>query len=157
MRVAIQAVTPATQSVVGHLLQLYEYDSSAVFGADVEHDGLYHVIDPDELWQPPYRIYLIRVDDHWSGFAFVTRHPAYFGTGETWLMNEFFVMRKYRRTGVGTMLARAVFARFPGEWQVRQITANPAATAFWRQAIPVHFVQETLDHGPVQRFTITNR
>jgi predicted acetyltransferase len=72
-------------------------------------------------------------------------------------MSEFFVMRKYRRGGVGTALAREVFARFPGEWQVRQMTSNPAATAFWRRAIPVEFTQEMLDQGPVQRFTITDR
>jgi hypothetical protein len=34
------------------------------------------------------------------------------------------------------------------------MASNPAATAFWTRAIPVDFAQETLDHGPVQRFTI---
>jgi predicted acetyltransferase len=33
-------------------------------------------------------------------------------------MAEFFVLPKYRRGGVGTDAARAVFARFPGEWHV---------------------------------------
>ena len=67
---------------------------------------------------------------------------------------EFFVMRKYRRHGVGTFLARELFSRFPGAWQVRQMASNSAATAFWRRAIPVDFEQERLADGPVQRFTI---
>ena len=39
-------------------------------------------------------------------------------------MAEFFVMRKYRRHGIGIVAARELFARFPGDWQVRQLTAN---------------------------------
>jgi hypothetical protein len=38
--------------------------------------------------------------------------------------------------------ARAVFAKFPGEWQVREMTANSGATAFWRTAIPVPFTED---------------
>jgi hypothetical protein len=36
------------------------------------------------------------------------------------------------------------------------MTSNPAATAFWVQAIPVEFEQDLLEHGPVQRFTIAH-
>ena len=50
-----------------------------------------------------------------------------------------FVLRKYRRAGIGTIAARALFARFPGRWQVRQLAMNAAATAFWRRAILVSF------------------
>ncbi len=69
-------------------------------------------------------------------------------------MAEFFVMRKYRRGGVGGEAARAVFAMFPGEWQVRQIRRNEAAIKFWRAAIPVAFTEDTNDEGPVQHFRI---
>ena len=69
-------------------------------------------------------------------------------------MAEFFVMRKYRRHGIGVIAARDLFARFSGEWQVRQMRANAGATAFWRRAIPVEFVEEEIDAGPVQRFTM---
>ena len=69
-------------------------------------------------------------------------------------MAEFFVMRKYRRGGVGTEAARGLFARFPGAWQVRQMRFNPQATVFWRRAIPVPFEDDENDDGPLQRFTI---
>ena len=69
-------------------------------------------------------------------------------------MAEFFVLRKYRRGGVGTDAARAVFARFPGEWQTRQQFVNEAAIAFWRRTIPVPFTESANDEGPVQRFRI---
>ena len=57
-------------------------------------------------------------------------------------------------TEFGTRAARAVFAMFPGEWQVRQIAANTGATAFWRRTIPVPFRDDANEHGPLQRFRI---
>ena len=69
-------------------------------------------------------------------------------------MAEFFVMRKYRRTGVGTDAARAIFERFPGAWQVREEEANVGAIHFWRRAIPVSFDEGRWDNGPVQHFTV---
>ena len=39
------------------------------------------------------------------------------GTEGCWT-DQFFVVRKYRRRGVGASLARAVFAALPGRWEV---------------------------------------
>ena len=50
-------------------------------------------------------------------------------------MAEFFVMRKYRRQGVGRTAACAVFDRFTGAWEIRQRQDNLDATAFWRRTI----------------------
>jgi predicted acetyltransferase len=69
-------------------------------------------------------------------------------------MAEFFVMRKYRRAGIGTQSARLVFARFPGSWEVRQVEANVTASEFWRSVIPVPFQEEVRDGRPVRHFTI---
>jgi predicted acetyltransferase len=139
----------ADKPVVRNLLELYQHDFSAFDANDVGPHGLYGYRYLDHYWTDTNRHPLLfRVDGNWAGFALVR-------TGTPHDMAEFFVMRKYRRTGMGTTLAREVFARFPGEWQVRQMTANVAATAFWTQAIPVDFEQEVLEHGPVQRFTIT--
>jgi len=134
--------------VVRNLLELYQHDFSAFDDNDVDADGRYGYRYLDNYWTEPERHpMLFRVDGCWAGFALVR-------AGAPHDMAEFFVMRKYRRRGLGTVLARDVFARFPGAWQVRQMPSNPDATAFWVQAIPVDFEQEILDHGPVQRFTI---
>jgi predicted acetyltransferase len=135
--------------VLRQLLQLYQYDFSEFDNADVDDDGSYRYGYFDSYWTEPGRHpLLLRVDGKWAGFALVL-------AGAPHDMAEFFVMRKYRRGGIGTALAHEVFARFPGEWRVRQMTSNPAATAFWMQAIPVDFEQHMLEHGPVQRFTIS--
>lgn len=63
-------------------------------------------------------------------------------------------MRKYRGTGVALEAARNVFARFPGDWQVRELAANAVAIAFWRRAIPVPFDEGVNTEGPIQTFRI---
>jgi predicted acetyltransferase len=136
------------KSVLRQLLELYQYDFSELDGEDVDVHGLYGSGNLDAYWIDPDRHpFLFRVDGRWAGFALVR-------SGTPHDMAEFFVMRKYRRSGVGTELARALFARFPGQWQVRQMSFNPAATSFWQQAIPVPFEDDENDEGPLQRFTI---
>lgn len=138
----------AEKPVLGRLLELYQHDFSEFHAADVDADGLYGYRYLDNYWTDPERHpFLFRVDAHWAGFALVR-------AGVPHDMAEFFVMRKYRRLGVGQQAARAVFSRFPGEWQVRQERTNAAATRFWRAAIPVAFDEEVIEAGPVQRFSM---
>ena len=70
----------------------------------------------------------------------------------TWTMSEFLVLAKFRRTGVGTAAARAVFARHPGPRAVHEISGNQGAVEFWRHAIPTTFSEVTDEGGTTQRF-----
>ena len=135
--------------VVRRLLALYLHDFSEVTGADVDGRGRFGYPYLDLYWAEPERHpFLFRTAGHWAGFAFVR-------AGAPHDMAEFFVMRKYRRRGLGITAAHQLFARFPGEWQVRQMTANAGASAFWRRAIPYTFTEERTENGPVQRFTVS--
>lgn len=48
---------------------------------------------------------------------------------------EFFILRKYRRRGVGKAAAHQIFGMFPGQWRVAQTEDNHPAQAFWRKVI----------------------
>ena len=138
----------ADKEVVRHLLELYVYDFTEFTGEDVDERGLFGYRHLDDYWSEPDRHpFLIHTDRHLAGVALVR-------SGDPHDMAEFFVMRKYRGRGVGMIAARSLFAKFPGEWQVRQLHANAAATAFWRNAIPVPFRDDANDKGPIQRFDI---
>jgi len=52
-----------------------------------------------------------------------------------WDVAEFFILRGYRRAGIGTEVAHQVWRRFPGRWQVRVIVSNEPAYRFWHHAI----------------------
>jgi predicted acetyltransferase len=50
-------------------------------------------------------------------------------------MEEFFVMKKYRKSGVGKQTAFYLFDLFPGKWEVAQIKANIPARKFRMKVI----------------------
>jgi predicted acetyltransferase len=148
LQVDVIPAGPEHEVVVRHLMELYLHDFSPMDGADVGPDGRYGYGLLDRYWIDPDRHpFLFRHDGHWVGFGLVRVGPPHD-------IAEFFVMRKYRRSGVGTHAARALFTAFPGEWQVRQIHANPGATTFWRGAIPVEFEDGANQFGPMQTFSI---
>jgi len=165
MHIEVITATPKDNLRVARLLQLYEHDSSEFFGADVAPDGLYRVMDTDALWQPGWHTFLVKVDDQLAGFAFVTRHQSYLGDDETYLMVEFFIMRKYRRQGVGEYVACTLFDRFPGRWEVSEWPTNFGAHVFWRRVIGRYtygrFHEADLDtprwRGLVQSFESANK
>lgn len=144
----VVAATLDDKTPIRHLIELYLHDFSAFNGDDVSEHGLFGYRFLDNYWTEADRHpFMIRHDGHLAGFAFVRIGPPKD-------MAEFFVLRKYRRRGVGLLAARALFAMFEGEWQVRQLAANAAATAFWRVAIPVPFTEDSNEDGPVQHFHV---
>jgi len=148
MAVEVIEASDEDRPVVRRLLQFYHYDFSEFDGTDVDTRGEFLHRYFDEYWTEPDRnAYLFRVSGAWAGLALVF-------TGLPHDVAEFFVMRKYRRRGVGAEAAAQLFARFPGEWTVRQQLTNPAASAFWRKAIPYPY-RETVEHSEVvQKFTV---
>ena len=146
--------------VVFRMLQLYAYDLSDVFGLDVSADGVFALPFPDRYWaEDRYSVFLIEVDEKVAGFAIVDSRSR-FSADAIWDMNQFFVLRRYRRRGVGRWAAVELFTRFPGRWEVREALKNTAAREFWRQVIG-DFTGGTFDEasyddalwrGYVQRF-----
>jgi predicted acetyltransferase len=146
--VVVRPAAVADKPIVHRLLQLYMHDFSELTGADVGPHGEFDYPYFDHYWTEPARHpFLFEVDGALAGLAFVR-------SGAPHDMAEFFVLRKHRRRDVGRQAAALVLRRFPGEWQVRQISANPRATAFWRAAIPYPFTDARNDDGPLQRFHV---
>lgn len=48
---------------------------------------------------------------------------------------EFFVLRKYRKSGLGNEAAWALFRLFPGKWRVAVLNCNSPALLFWEKVI----------------------
>jgi predicted acetyltransferase len=161
METRVVPAEPSELETLRNLFQLYAHDFSEVLHLDLDAAGRFSEPQLAAYWVDAWRVpYLLRIGDHLGGFALVHRSAGVTRDGEVWDMAEFFVLRKYRLAGVGTAAAHQIFAMHPGEWEVRQLTANAAASAFWRRAIARYtdgqFHEERLDdkrwRGPVQRF-----
>jgi predicted acetyltransferase len=130
--------TKEREPVLRALFELYAHDFSPMTGADVDERGAFTGGDFLQLAfeRGDFHPFLLRVDGRWAGFAFV-QEGSYVvpGVHRHWLMEEFFILRKYRGRGVGEWFARQLFARFPGIWEVGEIPENTDAQLFWRKVI----------------------
>jgi predicted acetyltransferase len=50
-------------------------------------------------------------------------------------MAEFFIMKKYRREGIGRSVAEQIFNLHKGQWEVYQKESNVPAQIFWNKVI----------------------
>ncbi len=161
MDVQVAAAGTDDQERLAGLFALYTYDFSEILGIDVEEDGRFQLPALGPYWTVPgHHPFLIRVDAKLAGFALVQERSRLTGHEGVRDMAEFFVMRRYRRRGVGVRAAVFLFDRFRGPWEVRQRPENLDATAFWRPAIARYTGGRFDDvlwndeqwRGPVQRF-----
>lgn len=132
--IEVREATLAEKPILRQLLELYEYDMSEFEGREIGPHGFYGYRYLDHYWTEPDRHpYLIFVQAQIAGFALVNRHGV---SGEgRWSVAEFFVLKKYRRQGVGEFAAMHIFDLWRGLWEVTQLGAHPASHMFWRKVI----------------------
>ncbi len=141
MDVHVALVGEAQRPLIEALFQFYAYDFSELEPADsndfeLGEDGRFGPYDGlGDYWRAPDRAaLLIRVRGRPAGFALLNSWSPRGATVER-NMAEFFVVRKYRRHGVGREAARRIFTLYPGRWEVAVAQRNAAAQAFWLRAI----------------------
>jgi predicted acetyltransferase len=120
--------------VLQRMMELYLYDFSELEDMDLNADGSYEYPYLDDYWTEETRHpFIIRVAGKLAGFVLVRQLATEPNAVQS--IAEFFVMRKYRRLGVGRQAARTVFDRFPGSWEIGVLRSNTGAQRFWRSVI----------------------
>jgi predicted acetyltransferase len=129
----------AQAPIIDNLFQLYAHDFSDFADVPINADGRF-VYPPLPLyWREPHRFpFLIRADAELAGFALVQRGSQLTGAADVWDVAEFFVLRAWRRHGVGALAADALWRRMAGSWEVRVGERNIAAQRFWQRAVQQH-------------------
>lgn len=136
---SLTRVTPGERALVHRLFEFYLYDFSEMEHSDVDEDGWFVPHSGpwlERYWtEPGKHALLLRVGGKPAGFVLVDESSPIAESGDRRYIGAFFVARAYRRRGFGAAVARNVFERFPGRWQVLQVRANPGAQTFWRGVI----------------------
>ncbi|UVI29360.1 GNAT family N-acetyltransferase [Paenibacillus spongiae] len=149
MNIELSLIPYEDKTIVYNLMQLYRYDSSEFDGHVLNKHGLYLYKYLDHQWTDEYRRpFIVRVDGEIAGFALVSldvpkEYMALSPAEKTNSISEFFIMRKYRRRGVGRDAALSLFERFRGTWEVRQTEGNTSAYAFWKRVISEYKGQDS--------------
>jgi predicted acetyltransferase len=159
MNVKLTNASRENISVMENLMQFYIYDFSEFVDLDVKGNGLFEPYSTlREYWNSENERfpYFIKVGETYLGFVLVRyitlSDKNYFS------MAEFFIMRKYRRKGIGRSIAEQVFNMHKGQWQIYQKESNRPAQAFWRKVIAdctKDQFKERIEHGKkIQEFEI---
>lgn len=164
MGIEIAMIPYEDKTVLYNLIQLYRYDSSEFDGHVLNNHGLYLYKYFDHQWTDEYRRpFIVKVDGEIVGFVLISlgvpKEYMKLSTAEkTNSISDFFIMRKYRRKGVGSKVVYSLLEKFIGTWEIRQTAANQPAYTFWKQIISRYkqnngyqesFLQNDKWNGPV--------
>ncbi len=140
--------------ILAQLLELYIHDFSELLDIDVGEDGRFGYPRLASYWsEPDSHPFLIRVTGKLAGFVLIRRDCS--AANPVWDVAEFFVLRAYRRQGIGCEIAHQLWRRFPGDWQVRVLESNAAALQFWSRAVSTflkHPIEPVRVHKDGQRW-----
>lgn len=142
--VSVEPALMESRVLLARLLQLYLHDLSAVEAWEVDESGSFGEDDLDDCWTDVRRHpFVIRADGQVAGFAIVDEGSDVTADPDVFDMAEFFVLRRWRRQGVGREAARQILARLPGRWEVRPFPGYSPGEHFWRR------ICAELAHGDV--------
>ena len=136
MKIELKPIQLEDREILSNLLQKYCYEFSQYNNVDVNKLGLYDYPYLDYYWSEEKRwAYFIMVDDKLSGFVMVVDFPEIEDTETDFQIAEFFVMYKYRRSGVGKQALFQTLDKHKGRWQLKRHPKNIASVRFWDNVI----------------------
>ena len=136
-RVSLATATRADAPLLSNLLELYLHDLSEAFPMEVGADGRFGYEPLALYWTQEERRFpfLIRSGSRVAGFALAARGSPATDDPADLDVAEFFVLRQYRRCGVGREAAFLLWNRLEGRWVVRVSEGNHRALPFWPAVI----------------------
>ena len=151
--VAVVAASPEQEPVLANLLELYAHDFSEFRSIEIGSDGRFGYQPLPLYWSDTGRHpFLVEMGGKLAGLILVKKGSEVSGDATAWDMAEFFVLRRYRRRGIGLQAAHLVWKQFPGRWEVRVMESNLSALPFWVNAIS-EFTGEEIRPTRIERGT----
>ena len=149
MSLQLIATTAEQLPLIRNLYQFYAYESSDWEQEDVEVDGRFYVHDPylALYWQRPgWSAQLILLDGFIAGFLLIERSEI--AGVEALEFADLFLLKKYRRQGIGRALVEQVILASQQPWVVSFYPQDPLAVPFWQallRELPFRSVQQLAD------------
>lgn len=152
MNINIEPILIEQKSVFVQMMELYSYDFSEFSDDDINEYGYFGYPRIDDYWNQEGRYpFFIRVDGKLAGLVLVRSCCEHNNLTNPHNIAEFFVMKKYRKQGVGKVTAMMIFDMFPGGWEISQWTKNLPAQKFW------HKVVDGYTNGKYSTFTAVGK
>ena len=132
--IRMQRVDRSADPVLQNLFEHYLHDMAEWFGFDTQEDGAYSY-PTGQIWDQGCDVFIAYSAVTPIAFALVDSAGSRVPGSKARDLKEFFVVRRYRRDGVGKAFAAYVWDQCPGPWLVRVYQGNRPALPFWRNVI----------------------
>lgn len=149
MSIQLVPATAEQLPLIRNLYQFYAYESSDWEQEDVELDGRFYVHEAylALYWQcPGWSAQLILVEGFIAGFLLIERSEI---PGVDALeFADLFILKKYRRQGIGRALVEQVILASQQPWVVSLYPQDPLGAPFWQamlSELPFRTVQQLAD------------
>lgn len=136
MEFSLYEVNEKDKNIIYNLMQLYTYELSffedETTNFKLLDNGLFAISKYIDLyWKEENRHpYLLKYENEIAGFVMIR-----FNEENMYEIAEFFVLNKYRKLGAGTFMAKEVFEKHKGKWEIRTLLKNKRAQEFWRKVV----------------------
>lgn len=148
MDVSLQKISIGARPILENLFRYYVYDLSECAGQSPDGDGRYS-FNAEALnlyWMDAGHVpYFIIAGGEIVGFALIRKYP---NAPEVLDIEQFFVLRKFKRQGIGKKALAQILLSHPGKWQIRVLKENIKGLKFWLTAVNSlvgNTYQQTLD------------
>ena len=132
----LQPVEFHQKSILRNLMELYSYDFSEFERQAIGPDGLYGYHYLDHYWTESGReAFLISLEGEIAGFVLINQVMQIPEHQDGHTIAEFFIMRKFRKKGLGKAVVFSVLDKYAGIWEVHCLYSNRIALAFWQKVL----------------------
>lgn len=136
-RFQVTQVDQSANDILVNLMELYLHDMAEWFQFDTHPNGLY-TYDTSNVWKKGMDVYFCYAGTIPVGFGIIDTAERFSNDPTMRDMDEFFIVRRYRRLGLGQAFATYLWQEYPSPWIVRVYQKNLPALSFWRSAISKH-------------------
>src|SRR5215510_1263759 len=136
MEIKIIPVLIEEKEILRNLLEKYNYDTSEEDGDDVNELGLCGYKYLDHYWTETDRYaYFTKIQDKLAGFVMIDKYLYFNEIKSDYCISEFFVLRKYRKMGIGKYVIKYIVNKYKGEWQIGYNPKNNIGKIFWNKVV----------------------
>jgi len=137
MKVTLRKVELGEREILANLLEKFYYEFSQYTKVDVNNLGLYGYQYLDCYWWEGQNrfAYFIEVSGKLAGFIMINDYHEFKDRKVDFVLSEFFVMYKYRRSGIGKEAFLKALELHKGTWCLSAHPRNENSIYFWNSVV----------------------